>query len=278
MYAFVLIHFGNKLKYLELEIYFLMMLRKKTVNDIIYMYSITDTPQKFVDIIKNLNIECISYNDTDITYNIKNFKSGYTSFNTLRTCNFIFAYTLTKYKKVCIIESDLVIMDNIDKVFELKSPAILYYNEDIPKQDENYLFKNNNLDNLIETCEKKSHFNGGLILFKPSLTIFKRYIKNIKTIIDNNCIFPNETLFVYTEKKVYNLPTRYNFSHFHLRNRNMFKKIFIYHFNNTEYKPLDIIKDNYIYKIKDKRKRDIVIFYKKNVYDLYHKKIDQLIW
>ena len=44
MYAFSLIHFGDKLKYLELEIYLVIMLRKHTKYDIIYLYSINDTP------------------------------------------------------------------------------------------------------------------------------------------------------------------------------------------------------------------------------------------
>ena len=43
--AFVLLHFGNNLKYLEYEFYFCKMLRLQTKYDIIYLYSETDTPR-----------------------------------------------------------------------------------------------------------------------------------------------------------------------------------------------------------------------------------------
>lgn len=37
MYAFVLVHFGDKPKYLELEIYSALMLKDNTKYDIIYI-------------------------------------------------------------------------------------------------------------------------------------------------------------------------------------------------------------------------------------------------
>lgn len=54
MYAFCLIHFGNKPKYLELEIYTIIMLKKNTKYDIVYLYSINDTPNNFINIIKKI--------------------------------------------------------------------------------------------------------------------------------------------------------------------------------------------------------------------------------
>lgn len=87
-YAFVMVHFGDKPKYLELEIYLSIMLRKNSKNDIIYLYSITDTPKLFINIMKKYCTHVIPYDDNNITYNIKNFTSIYQHFNTLRTCNF----------------------------------------------------------------------------------------------------------------------------------------------------------------------------------------------
>ena len=282
MYAFVLIHFGNNIKYLELELYFLLMLKKYTKNDIIYMYSINDTPDNFIKIINKIKIETIGYDDKNITYEINNFKSSYTHFNTLRSCNFIFAYQLKKYKKICIIESDMVITQNIDSVFELKTPSILYYqdgyNSNLNKRELNYKieFNKNNIKDMVDKCSEKSRFNGGILLFKPSKTIYNKFIKNIKIIINNQCKYPNETLFIYTQNKFYNLPVKYNLSHFYLNNFPIKDKILIYHFNAVIYKPLDIIKDNYIKKI-SKKKKEIVLFYKKNVYDIYFKKINKLL-
>jgi len=244
--AFVIIHFGNNPKYLELEIYFLEMLKMNTKHDIIYMYSITDTPKEYVKIIESISVKTVPYDDNNITYNIKNFSSIYTAFNTLRTCNFLFAYKLVEYDKICIVESDMVITQNIDSIFELNYPAILYYNKNISKQNENELIEINKKE-IIEDCNKASIFNGGVLLFTPSIKIYHKFVKNIKIIIQNNCMYPNETLFSYTSKKLYNLPIKYNFSHYFL-NKSKYKldNIYIFHFNSSIYKPLDIIKDNYI--------------------------------
>ena len=275
MNAFVIIHFGNNIKYLELELYFLIMLQKNTINDIIYMYSKNDTPDIFVNAIEKINVKTISYDDNNITYNIKNFKSTYVSFNTLRTCNFIFAYTLTKYDKICILESDMVVMENIDDIFQLKIPSILYYNKDIKKNNYNYLIDISK-DKVIDICNNHSSFNGGVLLFKPSITIYKKFINNIKLIIEKECKYPNETLFTYTLNKIYNLPIKYNYSHYYLDKQKLYGKIIIYHFNNTTYKPIDIIKDNYLEKEK-KDKKKIIIFFKKNVYDKYSKLINNIL-
>lgn len=275
--AFVIIHFGNNPKYLELEVYFLEMLKLNTKHDIIYMYSITDTPKEYVKIIESIFIKTIPYDDNNITFNIKNFSSTYMSFNTLRTCNFLFAYKLIEYDKICIVESDMVISQNIDSIFDLKSPAILYYNKIISQQNKNELIKINK-EEIIHDCNDKSNFNGGVLLFKPSIEMYNKFIINIKLVIKNNCKYPNETLFAYTLEYIYNLPIKYNFSHYFL-NYNKYKldNVYIYHFNSTTYKPLDIIKDNYIDKEKNYKKKLIVEYFKKNIYDKNYKNINKLM-
>ena len=66
MNAFVLVHFGDKQKYLELEIYFIKNLRENTKNDIIYLYSIIDTPKTFINIMKKYCDHVIPYDDNNI--------------------------------------------------------------------------------------------------------------------------------------------------------------------------------------------------------------------
>lgn len=267
-YAFCIIHFGNNKKYLEYEIYTILMLKKNTQYDIVYLYSINDTPIEFVKIIKSLNVSVKSYNDKNITYDIKKFNSHYKHFNTLRTCNYIFALKLINYKKICIIESDMIIMNNIDNIFNLNFPSILYYLDKENIEENNKINKPN--EELFKSSIVKSFVNGGVLLFKPSLHIFKKSITNLKLIIDSNCIFPNESLFLYTMKNLYNLPIKYNLSQYYIDKFIHIKKdIIIYHFNNSIYKPLDIIKDNYINKDKKKIRKDIILFFKKNYYDIY---------
>jgi len=102
-YAFCIIHFGSNKKYLEYEIYTILMLQQNTKNDIVYLYSSNDTPAEFVKAIETCKVICLPYDDKNITYELdqKDQKSVYQHFNALRTCNFLFAFQLTQYKKIC---------------------------------------------------------------------------------------------------------------------------------------------------------------------------------
>lgn len=281
MDAFVIIHFGNKVKYLEYELYFLCNLRSYTKKDIVYLYSVNDTPDNFIECVKNLKLNIITkgYNDKNITFNIdKKFKSSYNHFNTLRTCNFMFAYLLTEYKKICILESDMIIMSDINKVFGLKFPSVFYTmnKNDIQKDNTNYLLEINKTK-LLKNCYKGTPINGGVLLIEPNLKIFKILNKKIKEVIENNCIFPNETLFISSVSPVYNLPIIYNFSHYYYKRFNKYKNICVVHYNSTTYKPLDILKDNYLKNKKSKIKKKIILFYEKNIFDKYCDKINKIL-
>ena len=172
-YAFAIIHFGSNPVYLELEMYFFKMLRQNTSNDIIYLYSVNDTPSAFVDAVRPLVTEVVPYDDKHITYDVS-FNSGYASFNTLRTCNFIFAYTLKKYNKVCIIESDMVIMRNIDHIFGLETPAVLTYYIGNANLKNNQKIRNNPAE-VLSKCKEMGRTNGGVMLIYPSMTLFNKY-------------------------------------------------------------------------------------------------------
>ena len=149
------------------------------------MYSVNDTPDKFIKIVKKY-CKVIPYDDNNITYNITEFKSSYTNFNTLRTCNFLFAYQLTQYKKICIIESDMIILKNMDSIFELNTPSILTYYE-------NKILENDSIEIdkkiTLSECNKISKANGGIMLIEPSIPIYNLLLKNIKYIISYFRIF-----------------------------------------------------------------------------------------
>jgi hypothetical protein len=285
MYAFILVHFGKNPKYLEYELYFLYSFRNKTKNDIIYFYSINDTPIEYINIIKslNLNIKTIPYDDNNITFNVS-FKSAYTSFNLLRICNYIFAFNLIQYKKICTVESDMIISENIDDIFELKCPSIIYYpflTSKNPKIYENVpvIINKKYKQFLIDDCPTHSFTNGGIVLFKPSLSKFNELKNNLKIIIEKNCIYPNETLFLIYYNKIYNLPIYYNYSHFFVPKENLKYPIKVLHFNNTDYKPINIIedKDFDINKMKNKYKKKIIIDFKNNYYNKFNKKIKDML-
>ena len=287
--AFVTIHFGSNPVYLELELYFFVMLRKYTKHDILYLYSVNDTPSSFVDAVRPLVDAVIPYDDKGITYDVK-FESGYASFNTLRTCNFIFAYTLEKYEKVCIIESDMVIMGNIDSIFKLESPAVLTY-----YLGDKHLTTNAKVENkpeeVIAKCNEMGRTNGGVMLIEPSVRMFETYVDKIQDVVKHTCKYPNETLFEYVNNSYFNMPIQYNLSHFLAKPHIIAKygltadKILVFHFNETKFKHIDIIKNpidesgiNWLENTEPKYaiKKKAVLHYKNTIYDK-HSEISKII-
>ena len=266
-----------------MELYFCKLLKKHTTNDIIYMYSIRDTPASFVTEINAYVTQCIGYDDNEITYNV-NFKSHYASFNTLRTCNFIFAYNLEQYEKVCIIESDMVIMQNIDSIFDLNAPSIVYYAGGDSNLNTNQKYSIRR-ENVFIDCKTTSHVNGGVLLIQPSRSMFEEYKTAIPLIADRECKYPNEALFEYMNPVFYNLPVRYNLSHYHTLRLNKYKMrpsdVLVYHFNETEFKHLDIIKDNWIPNMEDNPKYEVkkipVKHFNNKIYIPYHDEINNVL-
>lgn len=263
--AFVIIHFGNNPKYFELELYFCMMLNKYTSNNIVYMYA-QDTPISFVAAIVPYVYKVIGFNDTGITYDVK-YKSAYSSFNTLRTCDFIFAYALTQYKKICIIESDLVIMNNIDSIFDLQTPSVVYYGANKEDLNQNNGYKSSQ-KGATKECKKTSKMNGGVLLISPNINMFQYGVQSIRKIVEEKCKYPNEALFEYIHcDGFYNLPVKYNLSHYNTLKLSQYKMnpngddVLVFHFNETDYKHLDIVKEDWL----EKNKHDAEIMKKYRV-------------
>jgi hypothetical protein len=287
--AFVTIHFGSNPVYLELEMYFFRMLRKYTSYDIIYLYSVNDTPSTFVDAVRPLVTQAIPYDDRGITFDVT-FASSYANFNTLRTCNFIFAYNLEQYETVCIIESDMVIMKQVDDIFELNAPAALTYYIGDARLNHNDQVSNSPSKVLIK-CKEMGRLNGGVMLIKPSAALFNTYLSAIKKVVERNCKYPNETLFEYVNNVYYNLPIRYNLSHFLAKPEIIAKyglaasDVRIFHFNETKFKHIDIIKNpvdennyNWFEAIKTEPKYSVkrlpVVHYYSTVYEIHRPEIE----
>jgi len=286
--AFVIIHFGSNIKYLELELYFCIMLNKFTQQNIIYLYSTTDTPEAFIHQIEPFVYKTMGFDDTGITFNV-NFPSKYTSFNTLRTCDFIFAYNLVEYEKICIVESDLVIMGNIDNIFNLNTPSIVCY-----KCGEYNLNKNMNYSvnpsEVIEHCDE-SGINGGVILINPNIELFNRYIQSIPIIAERRCKYPNEALFEFINNNFFNLPVKYNLSHYHTLRLKKYgmnpngSDVLIYHFNETDFKHLDIIKDGWLkdnlnnpeVMNKYRVKKIPILYFENMIYNPYKAQVDTIL-
>ena len=274
MNAFLLLHFGNNKTYFEYELYFLCMLRDNTTTDIIYFYSTNDTPEYFITIIKSLNldIKCIGIDDKD-TYNIK-FNSIYGTFNLLRMCNYIYVFLLKEYETICIVESDMIITSEINSIFDLKCPSILYYKSE--KITTNELINNKEKDKF--TFLGHAQCNGGIMLIKPNIKTYYKLLDNLSIVVQNNSTYPSESLFTFTFTKFYNLPIMYNMPIMFVDKYNIKEKIIVMHYNNTKYKPLYVIRDKTfnIYKMKNPIKQKYIIYFKE-YYNKYKKIIENII-
>jgi len=289
MFAYILYHFGDKIKYLEYELYFLANLRDNTIYDIIYAYT-EDTPLSFIDKIKqlNMNIKFYKIHDDKVTVNIDSkFTSVYKHFNTLRTCNFMYTYLLTDYEKICIVESDMFILKSIDDVFNLSVPSVHYsfYNKKVFDKNHDYISNNSRTVDknvVLKNCKMGSPINGGVMLIQPSNKMFTKMLKSLKDIIKSGCSYPNEALFLINNPTYYNLPTKYNFSHAFLESAyNKIEDVRLIHYEGSTYKLLDHVSDNYFEKIKHKKNviNNIKIFnkYHKEIYLKYHKEISNIV-
>lgn len=277
-YAFVLVHFGSGVRYFELELYLMLNLKKYTKNDIIYLYCVKDTPKIYKKIMSKIGIIAVGYDDDGITVGRKKSYISKYSESAFRTCNYIFAYKLINYKKICCLESDMIITKNLDEIFELKCPAMLYYSNNKNNNYVNYKIKLN-VDEMLTNCEI-SKFNGGIMLFEPSLKIYEESLKNLEVIIKNKCTFPNEILFAYTNRNnLYNMPIMYNRSRYLIGELDEYACIgvcSIYHFT-ARYKQLEIIEEDYIRFIDNSLLRRALEDYKKNIYDKYKKIVNRIL-
>ncbi len=280
-YAYAIIHFGSGISYIELELYFILQLRSYTNYDIIYLYSINDTPLEFINAISPYVTKVIGYEDVIKSNDMYNdnveqyLSQKYTAF---RTCNYVHGYSLTEYKKVCIIESDLILMKSIDSIFELNTPSTLFYDIENKDINKNVLVKE---DDSILACNSYSTGNGGIMLVEPNLDKYKEAIDSVKIIITKKCKYPNEALFQYIEQEYYNLPIMYNLSHYGIKNLSNYNlsisDILIFHFNETQYKHLDIIKENWNGLKTLNEKTVPIMHFKENVYDKYKNEVETII-
>jgi hypothetical protein len=99
--------------------------------------------------------------------------------------------------------------------------------------------------------------------------------------------YPNETLFEYVNNRYFNLPIQYNMSHFLAKPEKLAKynlsakDVMVFHFNETKYKHLDIIKtpfdeegNDWLKIIQRDKKYEVkkfpILHYKSTIYDRYN--------
>jgi hypothetical protein len=187
----------------------------------------------------------------------------------------------------------MVIMKDIDSVFSLRSPAALTYYIGDRRLKSNDEIRNNPTE-VLSKCKEMGRLNGGVMLINPSQQLFEIYKSKIQDVVLNECKYPNETLFEYVNNMYYNLPVQYNLSHYLAKPYKLQSfgltptDIYIYHFNETKYKHIDIIKnpidetgENWLDIIQRDKKYEVkkfpILHYKNTVYDRYQPEISAIL-
>ncbi len=271
-YAYALFHFGNSIHHIELELYFLLYLKKITTYDILYLYSSNDTTTDTINIITPLVTKAISY--VDIVDPNTQFRQNkkYDNYSAFRTCNYIHAYSLTDYAKICVIEPDIIIMnENFNDIFNLNTPSILSITST------SKINSNHKISSSVDT-------NSGIILLSPNINKFKKCAAYLhREFFNTDTTTPRDLLFIKTESTsgFYNLPIKYNFSHSllkHIHDYNInLNDIKAVRFDNTRYNHLRIVKDNWKNLTELREKTKPVMHFKTQVFDTYKTIVDSYV-
>jgi lipopolysaccharide biosynthesis glycosyltransferase len=122
--------------------------------------------------------------------------------------NKIYSWTLTAYDKICWLDSDMIILKNIDDIFtsdicdgQIKAAHGCTCN----------IFKNNKLPTHIDRCPfnnlKGTYINTGLILLKPNVATY-----NLLLNIDYNYPFPDQDAFnEFFKNNIIHIDSKYNY-------------------------------------------------------------------
>jgi hypothetical protein len=246
------------------------------------MYSINDTADFIIKTMEKFVDKLYPIDDNGITFDVDT-KSVYKRYQVIRLCNYTFAYKLTEYEKICVLDSDLIIMKNIDELFELNAPAGLYLDaKDINANELHIRSKKSILDKITKV-------NGGVLIFEPDLKMFEKALKTIKFIIEKDCKYQNEILFsLMNNNTLHNLPLKYNVLNGYtakLKKFNLKKEdVFIFHYDNTQYKPTDLIKDNWNHeKVRNRKEKDpevikfSISYFKIKVFNVYKDEVNNYL-
>ena len=122
--------------------------------------------------------------------------------------NKIYAWTLTAYDKVCWLDSDMIILKNIDDVFkyDIRDGEIGAAHGCTCN-----IFKNNKLPTHIDRCPfnnlKGTYINTGLILLKPNVATYKLLLN-----IDYNYPLPDQDAFnEFFKNNIIHIDSKYNY-------------------------------------------------------------------
>jgi len=181
-YAYVALLMGNSPYIFGALVLGISLKKTNTNNDIVIMVT-SDVPEIQKEKLKQIydfviDIEFITVNKTLIKdYETNRFKDIFTKLQCL---------TLTQYEKIIMLDIDMLVIKNMDHLFELDVPAACLRREDYPhnkKISKELIIKNNKLIGGI---------NAGLMLLEPNKDEYDRIINDLINLKDTEFINPEQ--------------------------------------------------------------------------------------
>lgn len=199
-YAYVFLLYGDSEYFLGTILAGYTLRKTKPKHDVVLMVT-DDVPENQIIILKKYfnKIITVDYIDT----HPDNFVKDDTRFTKVFTKLNLF--NLTEYDKVLMLDVDIFMVNNVDHLFELPTPAAHFRNKKLDhgsKIDSNLItLKNGRINGGV---------NAGTMLLKPDANEFKDMIKEIKKPLRFKLLGPEQDYLSYRYKdNIYHLDFAY---------------------------------------------------------------------
>lgn len=244
-YAYVSLLYGDSNYFIGALLLGYSLYKTKTQHDKILLIT-NDVPNNQRKVLsKYFKLKQIDFIKSNPKYIHKDrFKDVFTKMN---------MFTLIEYDKIIMLDTDMLILKNIDHLFKLNAPAAsssritIKHNTKIPK------------DRIIKNGKIVGRINAGLMVLKPSINTFNFILKDI---LENKQIdikheqdylslyYANDWTYIFF---IYNYEVGRSLKNIKYK----FKTTDIYNLHfSSRYKPWDFLNDEYYNKFKNNIKLD----------------------
>jgi hypothetical protein len=179
-YAYVALLMGNTNYFYGAMVLGYSLKKVNSKYDTIIMVTPDVPKEQIIELKKYYKIVNVNYVDIDTgiikNYEKSRFKDVFTKFQ---------CFKLIEYKKILMIDIDMLVLKNMDHLFNLEAPAACLRRHDLKhgqKIDERYIVKNKKLIGGI---------NAGLMLLTPNIDEYNFMLLDIKTNKNNDMQFKN---------------------------------------------------------------------------------------
>lgn len=250
-FAYVTLLYGNSNYFLGALLLGYSIKKTGTKHDIVIMVT-DDVPKeqiyvlsKYYNIIKKIDI-------------IKSHEDYIKKSRFVDVFTKLHVFKLTEYKKVIMLDIDMLVINNMDKLFNLKAPAA--YVPSLRKYKHGQPIKKNK---FVKNKRLIRRINAGLMLLEPNMEHYNFFLSDVKKKKNINLNHEQDYLtYFYADKWTYiHLLYNYlvNYPIVHLSHKYKTKNIHNLHYGSKR-KPWNFVKNGKLNKIKyEQFKKDKIL-------------------